>query len=84
MGVIDQATGQPVVPKKFICIPDGVVAQQATDIACKYLEDHPETRQSPAPILVYQACSQHGGTPSRKKPATEAAGAQLVRLGCRC
>ncbi|QKD03497.1 hypothetical protein EB235_20010 [Mesorhizobium loti R88b] len=55
VGVIDQATGKPVVPNKFICIPEGVVAQQVTDIACKYLEDHPENRQSPAPILVYQA-----------------------------
>ncbi|BCH10438.1 hypothetical protein MesoLj131c_46960 [Mesorhizobium sp. 131-3-5] len=55
VGVLDQVTGQPVIPKKFICIPGGVVAQQAADIACKYLSDHPENRQSAAPILVYQA-----------------------------
>lgn len=54
-GVIDLSTGKPVVPERFICIPSGAVAQQAMDIACRYLGDHPERRQMAAPILIYEA-----------------------------
>ena len=54
IGVRDQS-GQVVVPQKFICIPSGAIAQQATDIACKYLADHPEGRQLSAPIRIIDA-----------------------------
>jgi hypothetical protein len=54
-GIIDPSTGKPVVPERYICIPSGAVAQQAMDIARKYLGDHPESRQQSAPKLIYQA-----------------------------
>jgi len=50
--------GKVVVPKKFICIPPGTIVEQVTDVACKYLLDHPEERQLPAPVLVYKALLQ--------------------------
>ncbi|MGG7581737.1 Rap1a/Tai family immunity protein [Rhizobium sp. Nf11,1] len=39
----------------FICYPDGMVLRQARDIFCKYLADHPESRQKGAEGLVQAA-----------------------------
>ncbi|MGX5846913.1 Rap1a/Tai family immunity protein [Mesorhizobium sp. PL10] len=55
LGVIDQATGQSVIGKKFICIPTGAMDSQVGDLACRYLAAHPEDRQLPAPILIYRS-----------------------------
>lgn len=54
LNAIDQ-NGNSVQSKQFICIARDVSGQQATDVVCKYLADHPKDRNSPAPILVYSA-----------------------------
>lgn len=64
MGIIDfnglnlnaiDENGNSVRSKQFICIPSDVSGQQAKDVVCKYLADHPKDRNLPAPILVYSA-----------------------------
>ncbi len=41
-----------------ICYPEGMVLQQPRDIFCKYLADHPESRQKDAETLVQTAVSE--------------------------
>jgi hypothetical protein len=37
---------------KHLCVPNGVVAEQLIDIACKYLSEHPEERHYPGAALA--------------------------------
>jgi hypothetical protein len=37
---------------KLVCLPDGVTYEQAVDIFCKYLEEHPEQRSKNSAILI--------------------------------
>jgi len=41
-----------------ICYPEGMVLQQPRDVFCKYLADHPESRQKDAEILVQTGVSE--------------------------
>lgn len=38
-----------------ICMPEGVSIQQAQDVFCKYLSDHPESRHRTAAHLVLES-----------------------------
>lgn len=64
VGVIDNevdqdravtADGQVVLTREFLCIPDGVVGNQARDVVCRYLDENPEDRHWPASGLTYNA-----------------------------
>lgn len=37
-----------------VCLPKSVTILQITDTYCKFLQDHPESRNLPASNLVYQ------------------------------
>lgn len=41
--------------KSLICYPDNVIVQQVTDIACNYLQQHPERRSYTAASNVVGA-----------------------------
>ncbi|MER8526488.1 Rap1a/Tai family immunity protein [Mesorhizobium sp. M0814] len=64
MGIVDDATGSAVMPRKFVCVPVGASSKQVEDVTCNYLADHPEVRQLPGPGIVHNAllaawpCSQ--------------------------
>ncbi|MGW5960650.1 Rap1a/Tai family immunity protein [Methylorubrum thiocyanatum] len=42
-------------PDLRICMPEGVSIQQARDVFCKYLSDHPESRHRTAAHLVLES-----------------------------
>ncbi len=54
----DKETGMPIDTLEFICIPAGSTGQQATDIVCNYLTDHPENRHDDAPSLIRSAIGE--------------------------
>lgn len=54
----DKETGMPIDTLEFICIPAGSTGQQATDIVCNYLTDHPENRHDDAPALIRSAIGE--------------------------
>ncbi|MER9125438.1 hypothetical protein NKH81_20485 [Mesorhizobium sp. M0959] len=64
-GIIDDATGSPVFPRRFVCVPIGVSAKQAEDLVCNYLSAHPEIRQMPGTMLVHNAL--HDAWPCAQK-----------------
>lgn len=67
LGGVD-LSGQTFVQRQFICVPQGVTGQQAGDVVCKYLVDHPEERQNPAALLVYKALLAAWRCPQWKSP----------------
>jgi hypothetical protein len=51
----DRETGKAFDLQKSICLPPDVIAGQAKDVVCKYLEDHPENRHYSAANIVLTA-----------------------------
>ena len=49
----------------FICMPTDANTVQTRDLVVKYMEDHPETRAMPAPILVVGAMLNAWRCPSK-------------------
>ncbi|WP_352893930.1 Rap1a/Tai family immunity protein [Mesorhizobium sp. M0848] len=47
-GLVD---GEVFEPQHY-CLPEGVQIRQLKEVTCRFLQDHPESRQQPAPSLV--------------------------------
>jgi hypothetical protein len=43
---------------KLVCLPDGVTYEQAVDIFCKFLEEHPEQRSKNSAILIVSSLAR--------------------------
>lgn len=54
MRVMSRVT-TPIANFKHICVPSGATSGQLTDVAIKYLRDHPEKRHLGAMVLVINA-----------------------------
>ena len=61
MGIVDAETNAYQIEKiitknkltrNYFCTPDGVVGKQVTDVAQKYITDHPESRHFAAAVLA--------------------------------
>jgi hypothetical protein len=53
----------------LLCVPKGVVLEQLTDIACKYLSEHPEERHYPGAGLALVAVQK--AFPCTPSPASK-------------
>lgn len=50
----------------MLCVPVGATVGQSTAMVKKYLEDHPESWNTAATILVFDSLNQHWACPKAK------------------